>query len=74
MFTNIYRNQLTRVQASHWVWDRLQDDFSMELKESTERALINVPIFNRNGADGQLDTQASLLEPNLDYVTFVHRP
>ncbi|MGV2435931.1 MAG UNVERIFIED_CONTAM: hypothetical protein LVT10_14510 [Anaerolineae bacterium] len=56
------------------MWDRLQDDFSMELKESTERALINVPIFNRNGADGQLDTQASLLEPNLDYVTFVHRP
>ena len=74
MFTNIYRNQLTRVQASHWVWDRLPGDFSMELKDQPNAPLINVPIFNRNGADGQLDTQASLLEPNLDYVSLFTAP
>ena len=74
MFTNIYRNQLTRVQASHWVWDQLPGDFSMRLKDQPNAPLINVPIFNRNGVDGQLDTQSSLLEPNLDYVSLFTAP
>lgn len=69
MFTNIYRNQLTRVQASHWVWERMPGDFSMVVEGAPEETpLINIAIFNRFGADGQLDAQASILEPNFDYT------
>jgi YYY domain-containing protein len=32
MFTNIYRNQLTRVQASNWVWENVPSDFAMSIE------------------------------------------
>ncbi|MEM6283126.1 MAG: DUF2298 domain-containing protein, partial [Chloroflexota bacterium] len=71
MFTNIYRNQLTRVQASHWIWENVPGDFSMRVEGAPEGTpLINIPIFNRPGVENELDTQASLLEqlqPNIGF-------
>ena len=32
MFSNIYRHQLTRVQASHWFWERVPGDFALQLE------------------------------------------
>lgn len=69
MFTNIYRNQLTRVQATHWVWENVPGDFSMQVEEAPEGTpRINIAIFNRGGTDGELDTQATVLEQGLDYT------
>lgn len=49
MFTNIYRNQLTRVQASHWVWENVPGDFAMRMDGAPEGTpLINIPINNEN--------------------------
>jgi YYY domain-containing protein len=52
MFTNIYRNQLTRVQASHWVWENVPGDFAMQL-EGADPRLINIPVDNENVPRGQ---------------------
>ncbi len=32
MYTNVYRNLLTRVQAGWWVWDNVPGDFSMRVE------------------------------------------
>jgi YYY domain-containing protein len=51
MFTNIYRNQLTRVQASHWVWENVPGDFAMRVDGAPAGTpLINIPINNENYA------------------------
>ncbi len=71
MFTNIYRHQLTRVQASNWVWEHVPGDFSMRV-EGVDAPLINIAVPNRFGAssgDDQLVTQASRLEDGAVYVT-----
>jgi YYY domain-containing protein len=69
MFTNIYRNQLTRVQASHWVWENIPGDFSMTVEDAPpETPLINIAIFNRAGGENDLATQATMLEPRIDYT------
>ncbi|MDZ4763660.1 MAG: DUF2298 domain-containing protein, partial [Chloroflexota bacterium] len=49
MFTNIYRHQLTRVQASHWVWENVPGDFAMRIDGAPDGTpLINIPINNEN--------------------------
>jgi YYY domain-containing protein len=47
MFTNIYRSQLTRVQASHWVWENVPADFAMRL-DGADMPWIQVPVNNEN--------------------------
>jgi YYY domain-containing protein len=47
MFTNIYRNMLTRVQAGHWVWENVPGDFAMRIDGADERVpLMQIPIPN----------------------------
>lgn len=48
MFTNIYRNMLTRVQASYWVWENVPGDFAMRIEtaDGSDAPLINIPILN----------------------------
>lgn len=58
MFTNIYRHQLTRVQASHWIWENVSGDFSMRIEgASPDVPLINIAI--PNGFGDSLETQVS---------------
>lgn len=60
MFTNIYRNQLTRVQASHWVWENVPGDFAMRFDDASEDIpLINIPIANGYSGNNELLSQAS---------------
>ena len=69
MFTNIYRNQLTRVQATHWVWENVSGDFSMTVEDAPpETPLINIALFNPYGEENELTAQASLLDPGIDYT------
>ncbi len=50
MFTSIYRQQLTRVQASHWFWENVSGDFSMRVEgPSVNVPLVNVPLYNGYG-------------------------
>lgn len=68
MFTNIYRNQLTRVQASHWVWENVPGDFSIRLEDAPPNTpLINIALFNPFGSEWEIQTSASILEPAIDY-------
>ncbi|MBK8032664.1 MAG: glycosyltransferase family 39 protein [Chloroflexi bacterium] len=48
MFTNIYRNMLTRVQASYWVWENVSGDFSMQIEteDGSPAPLINIAVTN----------------------------
>lgn len=68
MFTNIYRHQLTRVQAARWLWENVPGDFSMQL-EGVEGyvPLINIPILNTGyvGSADPILSQASYYAPNL---------
>ena len=75
MFTNIYRNQLTRVQASHWVWEQVPGDFSIRLGDAPpDTPLINIPLFNRVGDENEITAQASVLEPLIDYTNLFEAP
>jgi YYY domain-containing protein len=48
MFTNIYRHQLTRVQAAYWVREHISGDFSMQVDDAPENTpLINIALPNR---------------------------
>ncbi|HLV33733.1 MAG TPA: glycosyltransferase family 39 protein, partial [Spirillospora sp.] len=61
MFTNIYRHQLTRVQASHWFWEQVPGDFAMRIDGAgPEVPLINIPVSNGIGRDNDILSQASL--------------
>ncbi len=69
MFTNIYRNQLTRVQATHWVWENIPGDFSMVVENAPPGTpLVNIALFNPFGEENQLTAQASVLEAGIEYV------
>lgn len=60
MFTNIYRHQLTRVQASHWVWEQVAGDFSMRVDGAdSDVPLVNIPVSNGFGGDNDILAQSS---------------
>lgn len=64
MFTNVYRHQLTRVQASHWFWEQAPSDFSMRLDGAADSVpLINIPVTNGIGGGNELLPQASTHYP-----------
>lgn len=52
MFTSIYRSQLTRVQASRWIWENVSGDFSMQVEGAPEGTpLINIALPNGYSSD-----------------------
>ncbi|MBW4436989.1 MAG: glycosyltransferase family 39 protein [Pleurocapsa minor GSE-CHR-MK-17-07R] len=53
MYTNVYRNLLTRVQAGHWVWENTPGDFAMEIDTGDGRSDQMVSLN-----DGQYQTRA----------------
>src|SRR5690606_21180101 len=60
MFTNIYRHQLTRVQASHWFWEQAPADFAMRIDGAGEDVpLINIPVANGFGGNNDIVAQSS---------------
>ena len=74
MFSNIYRHQLTRVQASHWFWERVPGDFALPLEgASGELPLINVAVANR-GHGGDLLQRASRYETGQPVSQIVTAP
>ncbi|NDJ60118.1 MAG: hypothetical protein GYB67_03285 [Chloroflexi bacterium] len=64
MFTNIYRNQLTRVQASHWVWENVPGDFAMRIDGApASTPLINIALPNRlGGVEEDITTRVTRLD------------
>ncbi|MCS6835178.1 MAG: DUF2298 domain-containing protein [Anaerolineae bacterium] len=47
MFSNIYTQQLTRVQASRWIWENVPGDFAMRVEGAPAGTpLINIGIAN----------------------------
>ncbi len=62
MFTNIYRNLLTRVAASHWVIENMPGDFAMRIDGAPQ----GTPLVNINIGHGDnelpLETRVSRLE------------
>ena len=72
MFSNIYRHQLTRVQASHWFWERVPGDFALSVAGGdAEAPLINIPVANR-GSHGDLLARASRYETGQPFSQYVH--
>ena len=60
MFTNIYRHQLTRVQASHWFWEQAPGDFAMRVEGARpDTPLINIAVSNGPGQGYDLLVKAS---------------
>ncbi len=75
MFTNIYRNQLTRVQASHWVWENVPGDFAMTVDGApADTPIVNIAMFNRLGTEDALEEQVSVLEPATNFRTTFTAP
>jgi YYY domain-containing protein len=75
MFTNIYRNQLTRVQASNWVWEQIPGDFAMRVDDAPpETPLMNIAVSNRPALNEQtpLSDQVSRYDDG-DSSTFTFR-
>ncbi len=72
-YTNVYRNLLTRVQASYWVWENLPGDFAMQVDTgnnqivvmndgdytTTNVPLINIAVPNRFGDPMDLQARAT---------------
>ena len=50
MFTNIYRNQTTRIQGVHWMRENIPGDFAMQINGAPDDTpLINIGISNMSG-------------------------
>jgi YYY domain-containing protein len=50
MFTNIYRQELTRVQASRWQLENIPSDFSMVIEGAPQgTSIINIALPNGSG-------------------------
>lgn len=61
MFTNIYRNQLTRVQASEWVWENVPGDFAMRVDDPNQASpLINIALSNNGLGDRRMYDETNL--------------
>jgi YYY domain-containing protein len=76
MYTNIYRHEATRVQASRWVFENVSGDFSMQIEGAAEGTpLINIAVGNRSG-DGatkpeDLPGSATIYQPGMPaYIEF----
>lgn len=49
MFTHIYRQQVTRVQASRWAWEQIPGDFYARIEGAPPQTpLVNIAIRNRS--------------------------
>lgn len=76
MFTNIYRNMATYVQAGHYTWEQIPGDFYMPIDDVPETTpLINVALWNANRVE--IETVANLpngsdasLWPDIDRELF----
>ena len=74
MFTNIYRHQLTRVQASHWFWENVPGDFALPLETvAGDAPLINIAVSNR-GYEGDLFARASRHETGQPFSRYLRAP
>lgn len=74
MFSNIYRHQLTRVQASHWFWERVPGDFALPLEDTAGNPpLINIAVDNR-GDHGGLIERASRYETGRPFSHIIRAP
>lgn len=74
MFSNIYRHQLTRVQASHWFWERVPGDFALPLEDADgDPPLINIAVANR-GDRGELVARASRYETGQSFSQYLRVP
>ncbi|MDQ7037439.1 MAG: DUF2298 domain-containing protein, partial [Anaerolineae bacterium] len=50
MCTNIYRHQVTRAQASRWVWENVPGDFALQIEGAPDGTpLVNISIGNQSG-------------------------
>ncbi len=50
MYTNIYRHQSSRVQASRWVWENVPGDFAMQIEGAPDGTpLVNIAMGNLSG-------------------------
>ncbi len=87
MFTNIYRHQMTAVQAGEYVWEHIPGDFSMRVDGTPDSTpLMNIALINNFGAeDNNPLAQATRFENGQSYnfnftatasgmVTSVHAP
>lgn len=70
MFTNIYRHEMSVVQASRWIWENVPGDFAMRI-EATDAPLINIAIPNNyfGAIDNEPLTQRSQLDQGLGFST-----
>lgn len=70
MFTNIYHHQVTRVQASRWVWENVPGDFAMQIDGAPEGTpLINIAVGNALGNSAnnpeEMPALVTRYEPNV---------
>ncbi len=73
MFANIYRHELTRVQAARYVWEQVPGDFSMQIEGAPAGTpLINIAIPNSYPESStsiqSLSVSPTMLRPNAPYV------
>ena len=69
MYTNIYRNQLTRVQGARWLMEQAEGDFAMRVEGAPEGTpLINIAIRNNGNFDVVSEQHASLFQRANTYV------
>lgn len=61
MFTNIYRNQATFVQATYWIFENVPGDFAMQIEDAPD----GTPLININLRHTQFNHQTH------PYETFV---
>lgn len=65
MFSSIYRHQLTRVQAAHWLWENVSGDFSMQI----DGAPPGTPLINIAMPNSGTIPQDALSSPLLNAAT-----
>ncbi|TVR18636.1 MAG: hypothetical protein EA396_15010 [Anaerolineaceae bacterium] len=70
MFTNIYRNQATFVQAGQYTWERVPGDFYMQIDGADETTpLVNVGLRHGGGGnvplEDRLKHEATRLMPDV---------
>ncbi|MCA9894831.1 MAG: hypothetical protein KC615_17720, partial [Anaerolineae bacterium] len=77
MHNNIYMHQLTRVQASQWVWENVPGDFSMQIEGAPEGTpLINIALPNSRPEsstepDNMLSAASQLIREVPAFIEFV---